>query len=223
MLRRPLIRRPWTSTARNVRESFQLTSQSRRIGSKSPGSSSPSPSQSQRAERILRKCPKFLRPTISALFQAPVTHVTAFLLLHEVTAIVPLFGLVGAFHYFHWLPPYFAEGAWVLTGVEKFGNYFRRKGWIDADEQKDAELLAANGEAERAEQAGKSRGRVTKWWGRGEAGTRVVIEFATAYALVKLLLPLRLVLSAWGAPWFARWTVIPISNIVKQTFRKKPK
>jgi len=53
-----------------------------------------------------------------------------------------------------------------------------------------------------------------KWWSRGEGGTRLVIEFATAYAVVKALMPLRIVVSIWGAPWFARWTVIPMSNLL---------
>lgn len=63
------------------------------------------------------------------------SHITAFLLLHELTAVIPLFGLAGAFHYFDWLPVWFAEGRLVKEGVEFFGRYLRRKGWItDGDE-----------------------------------------------------------------------------------------
>jgi len=50
---------------------------------------------------------------------------------------------------------------------------------------------------------------------------RWVIEFATAYAIVKALLPLRIVVSVWGAPWFARWTIIPISNTFVKLFSKR--
>ena len=158
--------------------------------------------------RLLNRTPKFLRPTVSALHNAPVTHITAFLLLHEITAVVPLFGLAGAFHYYCWLPPYFAEGAWGAAGVEKFGRYFRRKGWIGAGEEAETERIAKDGEDLRQVETTKE----LKWWNRGEGGVRWVVEFATAYAIVKALLPLRIVLSVWGAPWFARWTVIPITN-----------
>jgi Hypothetical protein FLILHELTA len=156
------------------------------------------------------------------------------------TAIIPLFGLVGAFHYFQWLPPFFAEGRWVLLGVEKFGNYFRRNGWIDGEDKREAEQLVESGQGRNVEKEkrkrkfatslGRSREakdgietgkkRVAKWWGRGESGTRLVVEFATAYAVVKLLLPLRLVLSAWGAAYFATWTVVPFNNMIKGWLRK---
>ena len=171
-----------------------------------------------RIQQIFRRTPKFLRPTLSALHSAPLTHVSAFLILHELTAVIPLFSLVGAFHYYQWLPPFFAEGKWVVAGVEKFGNYFRRKGWIEAGDTQEAAKMAAGGEARKLEE-----GRISRWWNGGEAGTRLVVEFATAYAVIKTLLPLRLFLSVWGAPWFARWTVVPFSNMVKGLFRKGAK
>lgn len=73
----------------------------------------------------------------------------------------------------------------------------RKKGWISDD----------NG-----------RGR---WWGRGEKGTRLLAELATAYAITKVLLPLRLVLSVWGTPWFARLTVLPITRKLGQWIGRK--
>jgi hypothetical protein len=167
--------------------------------------------------RLLSRTPKFLRPTVSALNKAPVTHVTAFLLLHEITAVVPLFGLAGAFHYYHWLPSYFAEGAWVVAGVEKFGRYFRRKGWIGVGEEAEVERSAKDG----ADLTQIETSRGLKWWNRGEGGMRWVVEFATAYAIVKALLPLRIVVSVWGAPWFARWTIIPIGDALKKLFSKR--
>jgi hypothetical protein len=137
------------------------------------------------------------------------THITAFLLLHELTAIIPLFGLAATFHYTQWLPTWFAEGAWVLKGVELFGRYFRRKGWIRSDEAADAER-----------EANLEMRKIDRVWNLGEGGARVVVEFATAYAIVKMLIPLRIVLSVWGAPWFAKRTVIPASNLIKRLFRR---
>ena len=168
-------------------------------------------------EKILRRTPKFLRPTVQGLRDAPMTHITAFLLLHEVTAIIPLFGLTGAFHYYNWLPPYFAEGTWVVAGVEKFGRYFRKKGWIGSSEEAEAERKAHEGK--NAREIEETTG--LKWWNRGEGSVRIVVEFATAYAVVKALLPLRLGISVWGAPWFAKWTVIPVRDGMKRIWTRK--
>nr|POE87497.1 uncharacterized protein CFP56_30086 [Quercus suber] len=158
------------------------------------------PSESTSASRISQleaRLPKFLRRITSPLRDAPVSHITAFLVLHELTAIVPLFGLAAIFHYSNWLPSYISEGKWVSEGTEKFGRYLRKKGWINE------------------ETSG------SKWWGRGEGGVRVVAELATAYAITKALLPLRLVLSVWGTPWFARYTVLPVTGLISRSFASK--
>ena len=190
---------------------------SRRYSSTPRSAHGATPTPNPTYTRLLNRTPKFLRPTVAALHNAPVTHITAFLLLHELTAVVPLFGLAGAFHYYNWLPHYFAEGAWVVSGVEKFGRYFRRKGWIGPGEEAEAEQRARDGED--LTQIETTKG--LKWWNRGDGGMRWVVEFATAYAIVKALLPLRIVASVWGAPWFARWTIIPISNAFKKLFSKR--
>lgn len=167
----------------------------------------PPPASSERIARFNRRLPSFLHRYTNALGNAPITHITSFLLLHEITAIVPLLGLAATFHYTHWLPGWFAEGAWVLQGVERFGKYFRKKGWIRSEEAF---------EAEREVQVDIRRR--DKAWNIGEGGTRVVVEFATAYAITKMLLPLRIMFSVWGTPWFARIAVIPMIGLVKKMF-----
>lgn len=111
-----------------------------------------------RVERITSRLPKFLQGYTTPLINAPLTHISAFLLLHELTAVVPLFGLAATFHYTKWIPPFISEGKWVSDGVEKFGNYFRKKGWLG--------------------QEGKARRH--KWWGKGEGGTRIVVEYVSS-------------------------------------------
>ena len=138
--------------------------------------------------RLESRLPRFLQRIVVPLRHAPVTHITAFFVLHEITAIAPLIALVGTFHYTNWLPPYVSEWGWAHEGMKKYGNYMRKKGWI-SDENK--------------------KGR---WWGRSEGGVKIVVEIATAYAITKALLPLRLVLSVWGAPWFARVAIVPMSS-----------
>ncbi|KAJ9612658.1 hypothetical protein H2204_015032 [Knufia peltigerae] len=169
-----------------------------------------------RFDRFIDRTPRFLRPSLNRLRHAPVSHVAAFIILHEVTAIIPLFGLAGAFHYWQWLPPYFAEGAWVVDGVERFGRYFRKKGWISEKEEKQVEEQTKEGQATQFEK-NKS---ISKWFGRGESATRWVVEFATAYAMVKVLLPVRIFVSVWGAPWFARLAVIPLGIAARSFFRR---
>lgn len=153
-----------------------------------------------RIARIESRLPRFLRHFTTPLRNAPVAHISAFLVLHELTAVVPLFGLAAFFHYSNWLPPYISEGKWVSEGIEKFGRYLRKKGWISAEEE-----------------AGASG----KWWGRGEGGVRIVVELATAYAITKALLPFRLILSVWGTPWFAKWTVLPVTAAFRRLWQKR--
>lgn len=148
--------------------------------------------------RIESRLPKFLRRFTKPLRDAPVSHITAFLILHEITAVVPLFALAGFFHYSNWLPPYISEGAWVREGTERFGKWLRKRGWIDAQDD-----------------------RKSKWYGRGESGVRLVAEFATAYAITKALLPLRLPFSVWLTPWFARWTTLPTAGVLKRWFQSR--
>lgn len=123
---------------------------------KSSTSSPPPLPQPSKVERINSRLPRFLQRFTVPLRNAPVSHITAFVILHELTAIVPLFGLAATFHYTRWLPPYISEGQWVSAGIEKFGNYFRRKGWL-----------------------GEESGSRDKWWGRGEGSVRIVSEFVS--------------------------------------------
>lgn len=191
-------------TATNTSSNPTVTTQSRLPSSK-------------RIDRILNRTPKFLHKYLQTLRSAPVSHITSFLLLHELTAVIPLFGLVATFHYYNWLPAYFAEGAWVLGGVEKFGRYFKRKGWISDADEKEVEEEAKRGEDLRDVESSGKGGRSGRAWDKGEGGVRLVVEFATAYALVKALLVPRLVFSAWAAPAFARWTLIPVMSAIQRS------
>ncbi|KAI5365250.1 Putative MIOREX complex component 11 [Septoria linicola] len=171
--------------------------QSRFASSKSSAPSIATTKETARVARIESRLPKFLRRYVEPLRNAPISHISAFLILHEITAVVPLFALTAAFHYTNWLPPFISEGKWVSDGIEKFGRYMRKKGWLSSET------------------------RVGRWFGRGETGTRIVVELATAYAVTKALLPFRLILSVWGTPWFATWTVLPITNRLARLFKSK--
>ena len=104
----------------------------------------------------------------------------------------------------------------MIEGVEKFGRYARKKGWIQEKDEKRAESETKKGRARLYE-----KGKISRVWNRGEGAGRWLVEFATAYAVVKVLLPLRIMISVWGTPLFARLTVIPIRKAVRAWWRKR--
>jgi len=62
-------------------------------------------------------------------------------------------------------------------------------------------------------------------WNFSQTGSRIIVEVATAYAITKVLLPLRLMFSVWLTPWFARVWVRGISGrltALGQRWRTKP-
>ncbi|KAJ5223733.1 hypothetical protein N7468_008275 [Penicillium chermesinum] len=85
------------------------------------------------------------------------------------------------------------------------GRWLRRKGWVEAA---DVDMVADH-ELTAKDQPGKER-----------AGVRLVLEFATAYAITKALLPLRVAASVWATPWFARAIVVPISRTARRLVGK---
>lgn len=105
--------------------------------------------------------------------------------------------------------------------TEKFGNYFRKKGWLGFGKGSDKSgvgggregkekggVAVRNGAVVEVEEIDKGKwigtGKREKVWTVGERGSRVLVEFATAYAITKVFLPVRIMVSLWGTPWFAR-------------------
>lgn len=162
-----------------------------------PNPPQPPPPSADRISKILSRLPAPLQRYASRLRGAPVTHITAFLVLHELTAVVPLFALFGLFHYYADVGPLEAwmrghYGAYVAQGTERFERYFRRKGWFGFEGQDAGDTVG------KEVQGGEG--------GVGEAAAKrykVVVEVALAYAITKALLPLRIVGSVWATPWFA--------------------
>lgn len=155
-----------------------------------------------RLRRLNGRLPAFLRSYTTPLLSSPVTHVTSFLLLHEITAVLPLFGLVGAFHYGGWMPVV-GNGAFD-EGIERFGRWLRKKGWVGDEEGGD---VGAGADGVQSERKGK--------------GTQLVVEFATAYAITKALLPVRIVVSVWATPWFARSVLGPLGRGARMLLGRK--
>jgi len=101
--------------------------------------------------------------------------------------------------------------------MERFGRYFGRKGWFGFSREGVSPAPSSDSEAGRVgdiigeaeDGAGRKTreglvGETEKRWHVGEAGGRILVEVATAYAITKVLLPARILVSVWGTPWFAR-------------------
>lgn len=43
-----------------------------------------------------------------------------------------------------------------------------------------------------------------------------ILRFAAAYAITKALIPVRLLAAVYGAPWFARVAIAPLTNLIKR-------
>lgn len=157
-----------------------------------------STSTRSRLNRLLDRTPKFLHPYTSGLRTAPISHIISFLILHELTAIIPLIGLSAAFHYSEWTPEWMRERGEEYEGL--FRRWFGRRGWfgVEAGEGKGGEVVGQGGEG--------GNGAGMKGEGNG-GGVRIVMEVATAYAVTKVLLPVRILGSVWATPWFARVVV----------------
>lgn len=146
--------------------------------------------KASRIDRITSKLPRPLRKYTNGLRNAPFSLVVSFLILHELTAIVPLFALFGVFHYTNWVPvSYMTEhfGDYVQKGLARFEKYFARKGWFGFSQ----------------EDTGERTEVAMERWQSGEQKYRILVEVALAYAVTKALLPIRIIGSVWATPWFA--------------------
>lgn len=176
-------------------------------------SPSPSPSASDahsRLHRLNARLPRFLQRYTSPLLRAPVAHVTSFLILHEITAVVPLLTLLAGFHYLEWLPDLMTgEHTTWSEGVRRLGNWMSKRGWVDRGDVDAAAAATAADSVDGGEQAVATN-----------KGARLVLEFAAAYAVTKALLPVRIAASVWTTPWFARVVVSPVSRGFSRVFRR---
>lgn len=160
-------------------------------------------SQASRIDRITSKLPRRLQKYTNGLRNAPISHIVSFLILHEITAIVPVLGLFGLFHYTDYVPVSYVTdhfGGYVQEGLRRFERYFKRKGWFGfgGDEDSTAPSSVASDEAKQEPQSAMDR------WQSGDDRYKLLVEIALAYAITKALLPIRIIGSVWATPWFAR-------------------
>lgn len=126
------------------------------------------------------------------------SHVAAFLVLHEVTAIVPLVAFFAVLHWGaerlpldEWIGRAGKLGEWVEEGKVRGERFLRRRGWLKEDEKE-----AMRDERPEIE-AGRPDGK-----GLSEKQVRIIMELAVAYAINKAIMPLRILVSLRLVPPF---------------------
>ncbi|KAK6951774.1 hypothetical protein Daesc_006297 [Daldinia eschscholtzii] len=168
---------PHTRTPPNPRSRrFQSTKPPPPSSNSNPASESQA-RQTRRFDAILtrtsRWLPQRLRPYLEKLRSAPFSHIAAFLVLHEITAAVPLLGLAYAFHRADWVPTAWVLGpwaAWAEEGLARYMRWFRKKGWFGLGDEVDGgregeEMLERRlrEEMEIEKEKNKSEGRKRSW------------------------------------------------------------
>ncbi|KAJ2891230.1 uncharacterized protein MKZ38_000722 [Zalerion maritima] len=171
----------------------------------------PSPPSSPRLARLLRRLPKSLHPHIKKLHSAPISHAAAFLVLHEITAVVPLLGLFGIFHCTSWLPLDWVAvhfGTGVREGVAMFERYFQRKEWFGFHKQPEHAQLDDDtvGDDVTDEELGVGDDAhvvLERWESGADPKYKILVEIGLAWAITKAILPVRVLASVWATPWLA--------------------
>jgi hypothetical protein len=97
--------------------------------------------------------------------------------------------------------------------MERFGRYFGRKGWFGFERVEGKDNTAIQTQTPVAEGEGSLVKETEKKWHVGEKGSRILIEVATAYAITKVFLPARILLSVWATPWFARVVIGRVGGV----------
>lgn len=129
--------------------------------------------------RLNRRLPKFLHPYTNRLISAPLSHITSFLILHELTALVPLVALFGLFHYTSWLPGGFGQAAWAREKAENLVRYLEKKAfWKVRLQRKNKKKKEEEGGEE-----GGSEGNLSSSGRMGERISRVLLEYVSTYKL----------------------------------------
>ena len=171
-------------------------------------SSSSSKSANDRLSRVIDRLPRRVQPYAASLRKAPVSHVIAFLVLHEITAIVPLLAFFSLFHYTAYTPTNLVSHVASLWGGDlaetsaKFARYFTKKGWFGFGQDETADD-GAQQRAAGTQTTSQERGEPDESARRYDAQYKVVTEVAIAWLITKGLLPARIALSVWATPWFA--------------------
>ncbi|KAK3493894.1 hypothetical protein B0T13DRAFT_321436 [Neurospora crassa] len=182
---------------------YRQQQQTRHNSTHSTNPSNPNPSNPNannaneaRITRLLSRLPRFLHPYLSSLRSSPSSFVVAFLILHEITAVVPGLGFFYLFHYCggddddkeedhkdkdkegsygkrfeEWVMGWMMELGYsevMVKKMEGFERWFKRKGYFGFEREK------GDGKEEEGEEKGKKNGE-KKGEGEGEGRKEQVL------------------------------------------------
>ncbi|KAI0123930.1 hypothetical protein BJ170DRAFT_686310 [Xylariales sp. AK1849] len=135
------------------------------------------PKTQTRVDGILRRTQRFLPKRFHGPLQnfraAPYSHIISFLLIHEITAILPIFALVSLFQYYDIVPVEYVFGPWAgfaQAGAAKFLNYFKRKGWFGLGDEgaREGEMrFEGDLKREAGKEVDKKNNRILGWFRKG--------------------------------------------------------
>jgi len=94
-----------------------------------------------------QKIPQRLRHYVERLRGAPGSHITSFLVLHEITAIAPVIGLFYAFHQLNWTPASVLPDAWVEKGTKRMERVAHKYGCESLKGEKGIKMVLEGGAA----------------------------------------------------------------------------
>lgn len=136
----------------------------------------------------LNQNPKFAH-YFSRLSEAGVTStVTSFLILHEITAIVPLFSLWWVFYQLD-LPDQYELPLYFTNLLNQCGDAMEK---LVGDD-----------------------------YSKGFDKNRLILSGAISYAIIKVLYPLRVLVSLWAAPYLGKLLLMPLRKLKSLLKTKK--
>ncbi|KAI9592521.1 hypothetical protein BDF19DRAFT_451424 [Syncephalis fuscata] len=141
---------------------------------------------------------------------APATHITSFAILHEITAIVPIPIIYYALDTADIKLP--VPDSALHEGERFARRLVARYGWGTAPEDIDIEAtttadMSSSTDTNTVESDHSVVGATSK----------VFVNLAIAYAVVKALMPVRIAACVALTPWFARVAVTPVLNGARKT------
>lgn len=194
-VRSPLCTRRWSllnSTVVSQATRLQSSASKQDVTGSKPEPSPTPPSSSS----VEKKLPGWAAKYAHRFKNNPASHITSFLILHEITAVLPLPILFWFFHSFDWTP-------------ESKDEACRHQGPLGRCLI--TRLIQTGLPTEYLEKGVKAAGKQLEKWGlkyTGDDGSRYLFEGAAAYAVVKMMLPLRIATSLSLTPLFARYVQI---------------
>ncbi|KAG5360667.1 MIOREX complex component 11 [Yarrowia sp. B02] len=140
---------------------------------------------------ILKHIPRFIRPLASRFKNAPVSYVTSFLIVHEITAIVPLFGLWWYFNHYDFVPPGLPD--WLIVkGMSVIDKLLESQGWSFLNMENSARVVMQGAAA-----------------------------YALVKATLPVRIPISLVLTPPFARWIFIPTTRGVGRLFKNLFSRK--